>query len=395
MDKGSHGPQSRKGPRRVEIRPRDVFLAGLGVLELEGRERFEALKAVGATAPPPSSTVSKEVALPQREAEDAELLSNYKRALQALAAGQPDRAETLLTEVVEQSKQPDLVERARQLRTVCELETDQMALVMKDFRRAVLERNRGNYERALDIARSSSRSRQDARYAYLEASIHALEERLDEAAEALSRAVGLSEGEPLAVVGWTSLAEEGVEGVAAPPTKLREPVDEIREPPVGSATAPEEASSRYGMSELIEAMTPRGVPTPAVVLQARRNSEARAALVEEFGLLTSSEIADLNDSQAVNRAALASRWKGEGRIFSVRHHGQDYFPAFQFAADGRPLESVAQVLEALGQPRGWETALWFTAANGYLAGRRPVDLLENEPEAAAEAAEREGAEIYF
>lgn len=174
------------------------------------------------------------------------------------------------------------------------------------------------------------------------------------------------------------------------------PASEVREPQAAYGV-PEGARVQPGqqMPELIESMTPKAVPTPAMVLQARRNSEARAALIEELGLLTSSEIADLNESQAENRAALASRWKGEGRIFSVRHHGQDYFPAFQLAADGRPLEVVARLLKALGGARGWETALWFTAANGYLAGRRPVDLLGTEPESIVEAAEREGAEIFF
>lgn len=395
MSKGSHGRQSGEAAERLEIKPQDVFLAGLGVLEHEGRERFEILKAVGAAAPATARTLSQEIALTQKGTRVEALLPTYEQGLRALYAGQPDRAEALFAEVVERSGQPELVERARQLRTVCQRETRRASPTTDDYLEAVLEKNRGNYQRALEIAKSNAESGQDARFAYLEASIHALEERLDEAAEALSRAVELSEGEPLAVGTWTRLGEERADDVGASPTALHEPADEIREPPVGYAAAPEEAGSRYGMPELIEAMTPRGVPTPAMVLQARRNSEARAALIEEFGLLTSAEIADLNESQAENRAALASRWKGEGRVFSVRHHGQDYFPAFQFAADGYPLEAIGRILEALGGPRGWETALWFTAASGYLGGHRPVDLLDNEPESVVAAAEREGAEIYF
>lgn len=174
------------------------------------------------------------------------------------------------------------------------------------------------------------------------------------------------------------------------------PASEVREPTVayGGAGGPQVPPGR-AMADWIEAMTPAMVPTPAMVLQARRNSAARSALIQEFGVLTSSEIADLNESQAENRAALASRWKQEGRIFSVRHQGQDYFPAFQFEAAGRPKPAVAEVLRALGEPRGWETALWFTAANGYLDGRRPVDHLESDPDSVLEAAAAEGAEIVF
>lgn len=149
------------------------------------------------------------------------------------------------------------------------------------------------------------------------------------------------------------------------------------------------------MSHLIEAMMPRSVPTPATVLQARRNSAARQKLIEEFGLLTSAQIAELNESQAENRSALASRWRREGRIFSVKHHGRDYFPGFQFDRDGRPRSIVADLLRAFAGAHGWQTALWFTAPNGYLGGRRPVDLLETDPGAVIEAAKHEAAEVYF
>lgn len=172
---------------------------------------------------------------------------------------------------------------------------------------------------------------------------------------------------------------------------------EIREPEVAAYGAYGAAAVPYGleMSELIDSLTPRLVPTPAMVLQARRNSAARAALMQEFGLLTSAEVADLTESQAENRAALASRWKREGRVFAVKHHGQDYFPGFQLTVEGRPRDAVAKALAALGGARGWETALWFTAANGYLGGRRPVDLLESDPASVVEAAAREGAETVF
>lgn len=168
---------------------------------------------------------------------------------------------------------------------------------------------------------------------------------------------------------------------------------EVREPAIAYGEALHAPSAP--LPALIDAMTPAAVPTPAAVLQARRNAAARATLIEEFGLLTSGDVADLNESTAGNRAALASRWKREGRIFSVRHHGQDYFPAFQLDTENRPREVVGRVLDALATPGGWETALWFVAANGYLDGRRPVDLLASEPDTVIQAAESEAAEVVF
>jgi hypothetical protein len=149
------------------------------------------------------------------------------------------------------------------------------------------------------------------------------------------------------------------------------------------------------MAQVIEALMPPTVPTAPMVLQARRNSLARTELMTEFGLLTGAEVAEINQSQADNRAALASRWKGEGKIFAVSHQGRDYFPGFQFEIGGRPRTAIADALEALGGARGWQTALWFTGANGYLDDRRPVDVLDTEPEAVVEAARHEGTPVYF
>ncbi|MCP3963187.1 MAG: hypothetical protein GY719_35555 [bacterium] len=152
---------------------------------------------------------------------------------------------------------------------------------------------------------------------------------------------------------------------------------------------------RQQMEQMIESMMPTGVPGKAAVLQAQRNAEAREALLRDFGALTSAEVADLAGSKAANRAALANRWRKEGRIFAVTHRGQTLFVSFQLDADGRPLPVIAQVLEAFGGDEGWQTALWFLAGNGWLGDSRPIDLLISEPERVAEAARREAAAFVF
>ncbi|HEX4965866.1 MAG TPA: hypothetical protein VF173_33970 [Thermoanaerobaculia bacterium] len=148
---------------------------------------------------------------------------------------------------------------------------------------------------------------------------------------------------------------------------------------------------------MIDAMLPdTPLPTPPVVLQARRNAEAREKLILEFGVLSSADIASLAGSQAKNKASLANRWKQEGRIFSVPHRGGVYFPAYQFGEKGQPLPVIGRVLGTLGgQSKDWELALWFTSGNGWLDGRRPVDLLVTEPDEVAQAAEREAEGLFF
>lgn len=137
-------------------------------------------------------------------------------------------------------------------------------------------------------------------------------------------------------------------------------------------------------------LSPAEEPSGAEIAQLRRNAEARKAFFAEFGALTSKQIAELVGSRATNRAALANRWKAQGRIFAVEAGGPSLYPAFQFGEDCQARPVVAEVLAAFG-PRnsGWQTALWFTGANGWLGARRPVDLLESAPEEVAAAAHRE------
>ena len=147
---------------------------------------------------------------------------------------------------------------------------------------------------------------------------------------------------------------------------------------------------------LIESMLPATVPSTARVLQARRNALAREALLQDFGALTSAEVADLAGSRAANKAALANRWKQEGRIFPITHHGQTLFPSYQFDAECQPRPVISEVLSTLGQQsRDWELALWFLSSNGWLGGRRPVDLLESDPAAVAAAARHEAFDLVF
>lgn len=152
--------------------------------------------------------------------------------------------------------------------------------------------------------------------------------------------------------------------------------------------------------QLIEAMTPErpDMPTPAAVLQARRNAEARNALLQEFGALRSFDVAELAGSRAANRAALANRWRAEQRLVAVPFGDELLYPGFQFTSEGKPHPAVGAALQALrsnADVSDWQAALWFVGPNGWLGGRRPVDLLDAEPDSVADAARREAAERVF
>lgn len=152
------------------------------------------------------------------------------------------------------------------------------------------------------------------------------------------------------------------------------------------------------MRDLIEAAMPflQSSQSPEALRQTKRNVDAREALLNEFGVLTSEEVHDLAGSRAGNKSAMATRWRKEGRIFAIDHRGRTYFPAFQFDNAGRPLPAIAKVIEHLGADEtGWQLALWFITNNGWLGGRRPVDLLESEPEAVVDVASQEAASDAF
>jgi hypothetical protein len=156
------------------------------------------------------------------------------------------------------------------------------------------------------------------------------------------------------------------------------------------------AKSQLLTERLIDAMfVPGGTASPAAARQAQRNAKARQALIDEFGLYDTDDVAELSGSTASNRSATASRWLANKRIFAVNHKGARLYPSFQFGTDGQPRRVIAGVLAAF-EPYGldgWETALWFTTASGWLDDQRPVDLLTREPKRVIAAAEHTFEEV--
>jgi hypothetical protein len=150
------------------------------------------------------------------------------------------------------------------------------------------------------------------------------------------------------------------------------------------------AATRQQFSDLVDVLSPsQPVPPPATVEQARRNAEARAAFLAEFPTLSSSEVANVAGSRSRNRAALAHGWRKQNRIFAVPVGREQRYPLFQFDSEaGEPKAAVAQVISLLRSAGlgGWQIALWFSGTLARLDDRRPVDVLDIEPERVIEAA---------
>ncbi len=139
------------------------------------------------------------------------------------------------------------------------------------------------------------------------------------------------------------------------------------------------------------------VPSSVDNQMAQRVAVRHARVLGEFGYITAEQLADVNQSRAANRNALADNWKKRRQVFAVRHRddsgqSREVFPLFQFQ-DHQPIKAIQAVLEALGEHKApWKLALWFTSNNGWLPGQaRPVDLLESAPESVIQAAQHDAA----
>ena len=93
----------------------------------------------------------------------------------------------------------------------------------------------------------------------------------------------------------------------------------------------------------------------------------------------SAQVAEESGSGAANRAAIASRWVAEKKIFAVEFGGHKWFPRFQFQ-DGRPVPAISQVMGVFPEhATGWDLAHFFVTPNSNLAGRKPLELLKENP----------------
>jgi hypothetical protein len=118
------------------------------------------------------------------------------------------------------------------------------------------------------------------------------------------------------------------------------------------------------------------------------NARARARFIRTVPTLTSKDLAAMAGHSARNASVTGSRWKQQGKVFSLPWRGGELYPAFQFR-DGLPHPSVRAVLSELPKRMSaWQTAFWFTSANGWLEGRMPADCLDDKS-AVVGAAERE------
>jgi tetratricopeptide (TPR) repeat protein len=144
-------------------------------------------------------------AAPAKGAQAAQLaddpaLDALTQGLAALQAKDWAKAVTLFEAAVHEADRPEVKDRARQYLTASrqkagageEARPAKGAGEVDPFLQAVYEKNRGNLAEVLAISHKGGRDQKDERFAYLTATVHAIEGRWDEATQALTRAIELN-----------------------------------------------------------------------------------------------------------------------------------------------------------------------------------------------------------
>lgn len=73
----------------------------------------------------------------------------------------------------------------------------------------------------------------------------------------------------------------------------------------------------------------------------------RKVVLKSGDWLSAIELAQLTQLSTTNTSAQPIKWKKNGQIFAIRHHGVDYFPGYGLdkEANCRPMKAMAQVIE--------------------------------------------------
>ena len=151
-------------------------------------------------------------------------------------------------------------------------------------------------------------------------------------------------------------------------------------------------SSNEALENFVRASVTRQAVAPSKMTEALMKRDAMNHVLKSGDWVTASQIAQMAGLSTTNPSAQPNKWKRRGLIFAINHNSNDYFPIFALDPEHgyRPFKFMKAVLEIFGESKsGWGLAYWFAGVNGFLGGKRPQDILLNDPERVVAAAEDE------
>lgn len=144
----------------------------------------------------------------------------------------------------------------------------------------------------------------------------------------------------------------------------------------------------------LDAWLSQDAPAPANLAEMRlqARSRLRDEILHSVRLFSAKEVAKACGNSIENPRTFGQRLRKAGAI-AVREANSYKFPAFQFQESGRLNPMMKEVLAAINSGRsedeisdGWPALIWFYAPSGLLAGERPMDVFEREPDRVLQAA---------
>lgn len=126
-----------------------------------------------------------------------------------------------------------------------------------------------------------------------------------------------------------------------------------------------------------------------------RKQDLRQYILADAIWLTSTELSDKAGFKNRNRSAGPNGWKQRGKIFAINVDGHDRYPAYALDEAYQPLKILKDILTVFGDnTSAWSIASWMGTANSWLGGKKPKDVMKQEPAAVLHAAltEKAGAQ---
>lgn len=149
------------------------------------------------------------------------------------------------------------------------------------------------------------------------------------------------------------------------------------------------AQSVDTLATLVAALLPREMLSPTLSKEAQMQLRAKEAVIASGDWLNAADLASILESSLKNSNSRLRKWTRDGTIFSIRHNGVEYFPGYALdpLSEYRPYLALKTVISQLaGAGDGWGLALWFHAANSFLGGRCPRELMATQSDRVVAAA---------
>ncbi|MCU1572673.1 MAG: hypothetical protein JWO93_755 [Micrococcaceae bacterium] len=121
----------------------------------------------------------------------------------------------------------------------------------------------------------------------------------------------------------------------------------------------------------------KGITSPQLARAIQATENVWKRIEDEYGLLTSMEVAQLIGT-GKSRRSLAADQRAAGKLMGVKRGNRILYPGFQFdRAAGKAHKAVPSLL-TMAKDVAWDEEdliLWLLAPSGYFDGDRPVDHL--------------------